>query len=185
VGLRRELADRHVFDHALPQRAYGLVGHGGCSCLDEGCEPLISRQDAPLRYPVGCAACRRVLPCERFSPLVLNRRRRWMVKCPPSRQEQTSPFHNVAWANLLINGRSSPAGHSCATASSGSRRICSGCLSFSRADIKRAMLRLAQDQPQPLGQVWQAVGFMDDRKFISGVMTLHHVIRVARSEQNS
>jgi T5orf172 domain len=32
--------DHHVFDHALPQRAYGLVGHEGCSCLYEGCEPL-------------------------------------------------------------------------------------------------------------------------------------------------
>ncbi len=30
VSLRRELADRHVFDHALPQRTYGLVGRGGC-----------------------------------------------------------------------------------------------------------------------------------------------------------
>src|ERR1035441_8198115 len=46
LGLRRELADRHVFDHASPQRAYGLIGHEGCSCLGEGCEPLISRQDA-------------------------------------------------------------------------------------------------------------------------------------------
>src|SRR5665811_101362 len=53
LGLRRELADRHVFDHALPQRAYGLIGHEGCSCLGEGCEPLISRQDAPWRYRVG------------------------------------------------------------------------------------------------------------------------------------
>jgi hypothetical protein len=33
LGLRCELADRHVFDHALPQRAYGLIGHEGCSCL--------------------------------------------------------------------------------------------------------------------------------------------------------
>src|SRR6476660_9207847 len=42
LGLRRELADRHVFDHALPQWAYGLIGHEGRSCLDGGCEPLIS-----------------------------------------------------------------------------------------------------------------------------------------------
>jgi hypothetical protein len=60
--------DHHVFDHALPQRAYGLVGHEGCSCLYEGCEPLISRQDAPWRYRVGCAAGRSALPRERFSP---------------------------------------------------------------------------------------------------------------------
>src|SRR3954452_24285394 len=69
LGLRRELADRHVFDHALPQRACGLIGHGGCSCLDEGCEPLISRQDAPPRYPIGRVARSRALPRERFSSL--------------------------------------------------------------------------------------------------------------------
>src|SRR5450755_3217514 len=69
LGLRRELADRHVFDHTLPQRAYGLIGHGGCSCLDEGCEPLISRQDAPPRYRVGCVGRRSTLTRERFSPL--------------------------------------------------------------------------------------------------------------------
>src|SRR5580765_5953896 len=69
LGLRRELADRHVFDHAPPQRAYGLIGHEGCSCLGEGCEPLISRQDAPWRYRVGCVAGSRKLPRERFSPL--------------------------------------------------------------------------------------------------------------------
>src|SRR6478609_10695857 len=74
LGLRCELADRHVFDHALPQRAYGLVGHGGCSCLDEGCEPLISRQHAPSRYRVGSVAGRGELPRERFSrvPGMLN-----------------------------------------------------------------------------------------------------------------
>src|ERR1700689_5546683 len=73
LGLRRELADRHVFDHALPQRAYGLIGHEGCSCLDEGCEPLISRQDAPSCYRVGCVVRRGALPRERFSPLALFR----------------------------------------------------------------------------------------------------------------
>ena len=60
-------SDRHVFDHALPQRAYGLVGHEGCSCLGGGCEPLISRQDAPWRYRVGRVARRGALPRERFS----------------------------------------------------------------------------------------------------------------------
>src|ERR1700736_722697 len=69
LGLRRQLADRHVFDHALPQRAYGLIGHEGCSCLDGGCEPLISRQDAASRYRVGSVARRGELPRERFSPL--------------------------------------------------------------------------------------------------------------------
>src|SRR5450755_2430911 len=79
LGLRRELADRHVFDHALPQRAYGLIGHGGCSCLDEGCEPLISRQDAPARYRVGSVARRSALPRERFSPLTQSHRSRLSV----------------------------------------------------------------------------------------------------------
>src|SRR5215216_2335515 len=72
LGLRRQFADRHVFDHALPQRTYGLIGHEGCSCLDGGCEPLISRQDALSRYPVGCPACCSALPRERFSPLALS-----------------------------------------------------------------------------------------------------------------
>jgi len=69
LGLRRELADRHVFDHAPAQRAHCLVGHGDAPVLGEGCEPLISRQDASLRYPPGRAASRSGLPRERFSPL--------------------------------------------------------------------------------------------------------------------
>src|SRR6478672_2949598 len=73
LGLRRELADRHVFDHAPPQWAHGLVGHGDAPVLSEGCEPLISRQDVPLRYRVGCVASRSKLPRERFSPLATNR----------------------------------------------------------------------------------------------------------------
>src|SRR5882757_3063268 len=39
--------------------------------LGEGSEPLISRQDAPLRYPLGRVASRSVLPRERFSPVAL------------------------------------------------------------------------------------------------------------------
>src|SRR5207244_11940301 len=70
LGLRRELADRHVFDHAPAQRAHCLVGHGDAPVLGEGCELLISRQDAPLRYPLGSLASRSVLPRERFSPWV-------------------------------------------------------------------------------------------------------------------
>src|SRR6267378_4586222 len=64
LGLRRELADRHVFDHAAPQRAHGLVGHGDAPVLSEGCEPLISRQDAPSRYPFS-RATRRSKPTAR------------------------------------------------------------------------------------------------------------------------
>ena len=36
LGLRRELADRHVFDHAPAQRAHRLVGHGDAPVLSEG-----------------------------------------------------------------------------------------------------------------------------------------------------
>src|SRR6267142_1928541 len=35
LGLRREFADRHVFDHAPAQRAHGLVGHGDAPVLSE------------------------------------------------------------------------------------------------------------------------------------------------------
>src|SRR6266849_9189782 len=54
LGLCCELADRHVFDHALTQRANGLLGHGDAPVLSEGCQPLISRQDAPIRYLMSC-----------------------------------------------------------------------------------------------------------------------------------
>src|SRR6516225_3991137 len=40
LGLRHELADRHVFDHAPAQRADGLVGHGGAPVLSEVVEHL-------------------------------------------------------------------------------------------------------------------------------------------------
>jgi hypothetical protein len=50
AGLLRELADRHVRDHAPTQRADSLLGHGAALVLSEGCEPPISRQDAPIRY---------------------------------------------------------------------------------------------------------------------------------------
>jgi len=56
----------NVFDHGPPQWAHGLVGHGNAPVLSEGCEPLISRQDVPLRYRVGCVASRSKLPRERL-----------------------------------------------------------------------------------------------------------------------
>src|ERR1035441_6043367 len=90
LGLRRELADRHVFDHASPQRAYGLIGHEGCSCLGEGCEPLISRQDAPWRYPICLPPA---APPYRASGLV-----RWhqtdLQRCP-----QFGRYRGERWGN--------------------------------------------------------------------------------------
>src|SRR5271170_3843725 len=39
LHLLLESARRHVVDHALAQRADGLVGHRESSCLAWGCEP--------------------------------------------------------------------------------------------------------------------------------------------------
>src|SRR5215469_15433740 len=55
LGLRCELADRHVFDHAPTQRADSLLGHGAAPVLSEVGNPSISRQDAPIRYLMSCA----------------------------------------------------------------------------------------------------------------------------------
>src|SRR5450631_589432 len=69
LGLRRELADRHVFDHALPQRAYGLIGHGGCSCFEMKVANPSSQNRTPRRAIVSA-----VLPAAasyRASGLVL------------------------------------------------------------------------------------------------------------------
>jgi hypothetical protein len=60
LGLGREFADRHVFDHAPAQRAYCLVGHGDAPVLSGGCDPPISRQDALSRYRLGRVASRSV-----------------------------------------------------------------------------------------------------------------------------
>src|SRR5262252_9324089 len=88
LGLRRELADRHVFDHAPTQRAYRLFGHGDAPVLSEGCQPLISRQDAPIRHPVSCARAGLAAPY-RASGLVL-----WPIG-EESRRRQTSPVTEV------------------------------------------------------------------------------------------
>src|SRR5437899_12891087 len=76
LGLRRELADRHVFDHAPAQRAHRLVGHGDAPVLSEVANSSSSKQDAPSRYRVAVPAARSALPRERFSPLTPMRHRR-------------------------------------------------------------------------------------------------------------
>src|SRR5437868_2716782 len=48
LGLRRKLADRHVLDHAPPQRAHGLVGHGDAPVLSEVVEPLDLKTGRPV-----------------------------------------------------------------------------------------------------------------------------------------
>ena len=69
LGLRRELADRHVFDHAPAQRAHRLVGHGDAPVLSEGCEPLIFKTGRPVR--LSCRAALAAAAPYRASGLVL------------------------------------------------------------------------------------------------------------------
>src|SRR5438445_13137757 len=69
LGLRRELADRHIFDHAPAQRAHGLVGHGDAPVLSEVVETPRSQDRTPR-----CAILSAVLPAAvpyRASGLVL------------------------------------------------------------------------------------------------------------------
>src|SRR6266403_3788506 len=47
LGLRCELADRHVFDHAPTQRADGLLGHGDAPVLSEVVETPRSQDRTP------------------------------------------------------------------------------------------------------------------------------------------
>src|SRR6516165_10180285 len=55
LGLRRELADRHVFDHAPTQRADGLLGHRDAPVLSEVVETPRS-QDRAHPSATLCAA---------------------------------------------------------------------------------------------------------------------------------
>src|SRR5262249_38065842 len=98
LGLLRELADRHVFDHAPTQRAYRLFGHGDAPVLSEGCQPLISRQDAPIRHPVSCARAGLAAPY-RASVLVP-----WPIG-EESRRRQTRPLTEVLRPSALKKPR--------------------------------------------------------------------------------
>src|SRR5215510_1241406 len=51
LGLRRELADRHVLDHAPAQRADRLVGHGSAPVLRLRLDTPILRQVTPSLLP--------------------------------------------------------------------------------------------------------------------------------------
>src|ERR1700686_1980924 len=51
LGLRRELAYRHVFDHAPAQRAHGLVGHGDAPVWGEVCNSPSSDRTFPSVTP--------------------------------------------------------------------------------------------------------------------------------------
>src|SRR6266700_2495705 len=69
LGLRRELADRHVFDHAPTQRADGLLGHGDAPVLSEVVETPRSQDRTPR--PAIVLDAPRAAPHYRASGLVL------------------------------------------------------------------------------------------------------------------
>src|SRR5262249_20595319 len=77
LGLRHELADRHVFDHAPAQRADGLVGHGGAPVLSEVVEhlDLTTGRFHRLRLLIITRAAPQAPYRERFSPLTPSGRR--------------------------------------------------------------------------------------------------------------
>ena len=62
--LGHEIADRHVFDHAPPQRAHGLVGHGDAPVLSEVVETPRS-QDRTTRCAILLAVSRAAVPTAR------------------------------------------------------------------------------------------------------------------------
>src|SRR5262249_38399674 len=76
LGLRHELADRHVFDHAPAQRADGLVGHGGAPVLSEVVEHLDLRTGRfhRLRLLIITRAAPQAPYRERFSPCAITGR---------------------------------------------------------------------------------------------------------------
>src|SRR5712672_3444650 len=68
LNVRREIS---IFMASIVRRRNRAAARSlqGTLCLECGCEPLISRQDAPSRYPIGRVGRRGALPRERFSPL--------------------------------------------------------------------------------------------------------------------
>jgi hypothetical protein len=91
LGPRRAVLDgnaRTLQTHRIARPTLG--NEEDAPVLSEGCEPLISRQDVPLRYRVGCAARRSALPRERFSPLALFGRRASALPRPLLGAKRTS-----------------------------------------------------------------------------------------------
>nr|WP_306666286.1 GNAT family N-acetyltransferase [Bradyrhizobium campsiandrae] len=82
LGLGRELADRHVFDHAPAQRAHCLVGHGDAPVLVKAANP--SSQD---RTP-----CRAILSTVPHTTLL----RRQLENDPMIRRAYVSDIPQVA-----------------------------------------------------------------------------------------
>src|ERR1700722_18360666 len=72
LGVLIETARRHVVDHALAQRADGLVEHRESSCLTWGSNPMILRQSDASRCP-GLQPLTPTLAAHRESGLVRRR----------------------------------------------------------------------------------------------------------------
>src|ERR1700733_6798420 len=116
LGVLIETARRHVVDHALAQRADGLVEHRESSCLAWGSKPHdleTERRLALPRPPTPHADARRP-PRERFSPSTFSGHcgsRRWTsklvgkgpLKGPALRNHPGN--QNTSTSSILLNGR--------------------------------------------------------------------------------
>src|ERR1700722_10028185 len=116
LGMLIETARRHVVDHALAQRANGLVEHRESSCLAWGSKPHdleTERRLALPRPPTPHADARRP-PRERFSPSTFSGHcgsRRWTsklvgkgpLKGPALRNHPGN--QNTSTSSILLNGR--------------------------------------------------------------------------------
>src|SRR5207248_8299932 len=98
LSLRREFADRHVFDHAPPQWAHGLVGHGDAPVLSEVVETPRS-QDRTPRCAIVLAVPSAAVPY-RASGLV-----RWHFS------EVAALMPNVRWRAKTGRGQRRPSRH--------------------------------------------------------------------------
>src|SRR6516225_317464 len=112
LGLRHELADRHVFDHAPAQRADGLVGHGGAPVLSEVVEHLDLRTGRfhRLRLLIITRAAPQAPYRERFSPLS-SRAEELHLRALPEPYVNLS-IHTAPDVRPLLNGFTSSTGSS-------------------------------------------------------------------------
>src|SRR5512132_787689 len=82
LGIGAEVADRHVFDHAPPQRADGRLAHRGAPSRGRGWTPLDPRNGTPapspqsvqpiMAAPAERATSRATSPAKRVRSMTLN-----------------------------------------------------------------------------------------------------------------
>src|SRR5260370_12436194 len=80
-------ANLRIVISSIMRRRNGLMASSvmGMLLSCECCEPLILRQDVPLRYRVGCVASRSKLPHESFSPFARLSHAECIEPCPSLR----------------------------------------------------------------------------------------------------